>query len=164
MSRVSLAAQHFPSTLLQRAASRHTLFSSSKEAIGPALLGAAPRIAMLHGASGEQFRRFVDDTTRLVINAMDEEPAARLDTHQPFLGASRHKLIETVWQLVVNGSTDCDMYERRARYRRGFILWKSLLIPLLPEGRRSLARASRAWPSPLRRRLTAALSNSSLRD
>ena len=119
---------------------------------------------MLHGASGEQFRRFVDDTTRLVINAMDEEPAARLDTHQPSLGASRYKLIGTVWQLVVNGSTDCDIYERRARYRRGFTLWKSLLIPLLPEGRRSLARASRAWPSPLRRRLTAALSNSSLRD
>jgi hypothetical protein len=129
-----------------------------------ALLGASPRIAMLHGASGEQFRKFVDDTTRLVINAMDEEPAARLDAHQPSLGASRHKLIGTVWQLVVNGSTDCDIYERRARYRRGFTLWKSLLIPLLPEGRRSLARASRAWPSPLQRRLTAALSNSSLRD
>jgi len=72
---------------------------------------------MLHGAGGEQFRRFVDDTTRLVINAMDEEPAARLDTHQASLGASRHMLIGTVWQLVVNGSTDCDIYERRARYR-----------------------------------------------
>jgi hypothetical protein len=129
-----------------------------------ALLGADPQIAMLHGASGEQFRRFVDDTTRLAINALEEEPAARLDTHQPTLGASRHKLIGTVWQLVTNQSTDCDIYERRARYRKGLRIWRSLLMPLLPEGRHSLARASRAWPSPMRRRLQAALGNSSRKD
>lgn len=27
--------------------------------------------------------------------------------------ASRHKLIGTVWQLVVNVYTDCDLYEQR---------------------------------------------------
>jgi hypothetical protein len=99
-------------------------------------------MAMLRGASGEQFRRFVDDPTRLVLNALDEEPAARLDSHQPSLRSSRQKLIGTVWQLVVDGSTDCDIYERRARYHRGFNLWKSLLIPLPPRAVGvSLARA-----------------------
>jgi hypothetical protein len=127
-----------------------------------ALLGAAPRIAMLHGASGEQFRKFVDDTIRLVVNALDDEPAARLDNQQPSLGTSRQKLIGTVWQLVVNGSTDCDIYERRARYRRGLKTWRSLLHPLPPEGRRSLERASRDWPPLLRRRLAAALAKSYL--
>jgi hypothetical protein len=89
---------------------------------------------MLHGASDEQFRRFVDDTTRLVVNALDDEPATRLNNQQPSLGASRQKLIGIVWQLVVNGSTDCDIYERRARYRRGLKIWRSLLLPLPPEG------------------------------
>lgn len=129
-----------------------------------ALTGAAPRIAMLHGATSEQFRRFVDDTTRLVVNALEDEPAARFDTHQPSLGSSRQKLIGIVWQLVVNESNDGDVYERRARYQRGLRLWNSLLISLRPEGRRSLARASRSWPSSLQRRFAAALRKTSLRD
>lgn len=111
-----------------------------------ALLGDDPRIAMLHGASGEQFR-FVDDTTRLVVNTLEEDPAARIETRQPNLGASRHKLIGIVWQLVVNGSADCDIYERQTRYRRGLTLWKSLLIPLPPRTVEvSLARAGLGHP------------------
>jgi hypothetical protein len=45
---------------------------------------------------------------------------------------SRQELIEIVSQLVLNASTDGDMYERRARYRKDLKVWKSLLVPLTP--------------------------------
>src|SRR5260370_40910222 len=64
---------------------------------------------------------------------------------QRSLGSSRQELIGIVSQLVLNASTDCDMYERRARYRKDLKVWKSQLVPLTPEARRSLARVSRAW-------------------
>ena len=143
--------------------SSHTILALER-GYRTALLGSAPQLPMLEGTSGEQFRRFVDDTIRLVVNALDENPAERFEDHQPSLGTSRQKLIGIVWQLVVNGSVDCDMYERRTRYYKGLTLWKSLLIPLTPEGRRSLARLSRDWPPPLRRRLASALASSSLRE
>src|SRR5665213_619181 len=129
-----------------RGPSSHTVlaFESGYRA---AWLGAAPHMAMLQGASSAQFRRFVDDTLRLVVNVLDERPLARYGKRQPSPGASRQELIGTISQLVVNASTDCDMYERRARYRKGLKVWKSLLVPLTPEARRSLARVSRAWPS-----------------
>jgi len=66
---------------------------------------------MRHGATSEQFRRFVDDATRFVVNALDEEPAARFDNHQPSLGSSRQRLIGTVWQLLMTESNAGDLYE-----------------------------------------------------
>src|SRR6202040_1148871 len=77
---------------------------------------------------------------------------------------SRQELIEIVSQLVLNASTDGDMYERRARYRKDLKVWKSLLVPMPPEARRSLVRVSRAWPPSLRRRLTSALAHTTRRD
>jgi hypothetical protein len=129
-----------------------------------ALLGDAPDLAMLHRASSPQFRQFVDDTLRLVVNRLDEQPLARYVKLRPSPGSSREEPIGTISQLVLNASTDCDIYERRARYRKGLKVWKSLLAPLTPEARRSLARASRAWPSSLQRRLDAALKQTTRRD
>jgi hypothetical protein len=105
-------------------------------------------VVLLHGASGAQFRQFVDDTLQLVANLLDERPLARCGKLQLSLGSSRQELIGIVSQLVLNASTDCDMYERRARYRKDLKVWKSLLVPLTPEARRSLARVSRALGHP----------------
>jgi TniQ len=107
-----------------------------------ALLGAAPDLVLLHGASGAQFRQFVDDTLQLVANLLDERSLARCGKLQLSLGSSRQELIGIVSQLVLNASTDCDMYECRARYRTDLKVWESLLVPLTPEARRSLARVS----------------------
>jgi hypothetical protein len=112
---------------------------------------------MLHGASSAQFRQFVDDTLRLVANHLDERPLARYGKLRPASGSSRQELTGTILQLVLNASTDCDIYERRTRYRKGLKVWKALLAPLTPEARRSLARASRGWPPYLQRRLASAL-------
>jgi TniQ len=109
-----------------------------------ALLGAAPDMAPLHGASSAQFRQFVDDALRLVANLLDERPLAQYGRLQPPPGSSREELILPILQLVLNASTDCDMYERRARYRKSLKVWKLLLVPLTPEARRNLARVSRA--------------------
>jgi hypothetical protein len=119
---------------------------------------------MLHGTSSAQFRQFVDDTLRLMLNRLDEQPLARCVKLRPSPGSSREEPIETISQLVLNASTDCDIYERRARYRKGLKVWKSLLAPLTPEARRSLARASRAWPPSLQQRLAAALKHTTRRD
>jgi hypothetical protein len=77
-------------------------------------------------------------------------------------------IVYWVWfdepQYDADGSVDCDICERRTRYYKSLVLWKSLLNPLTPEGRRSLARSSRDWPSPLRRRLASALASSSLKE
>jgi hypothetical protein len=110
-----------------------------------ALVGAAPDLTLLQGASSAQFRQFVDDTLRLVANLLDERPLARYGKLQPSPGPSRQELIRTILH--------CDMYERRARYRNSLKVWKSLLLPLTPEARRNLARVSRAWPSSLQRSL-----------
>jgi hypothetical protein len=111
-----------------------------------------------------QFRQFVDDTLRLVVNLVDERPLARYGKLRPSPRSSWQERIGTVSQLVLNASTDCDMYERRARYRKGLKVWKSLLVPLTPEARRSLARVSRAWPPSLQRRLASALKHTTRRD
>jgi hypothetical protein len=129
-----------------------------------ALLGAAPDQTLLQGASSAQFRPFVDDTLRLVANLLDERPFAQYGKLQPSRGSSRQVLIRTILQLVLNASTDCDMYERRARYRNSVKIWESLLVPLTPEGRRNLARLSRAWPSSLQRSLASALRQITRRD
>jgi hypothetical protein len=129
-----------------------------------ALLGAAPDLTLLQGASSAQFRQFVDDTLRLVANLLDERPLARYGKLQPSPGTSRQELIRTILQLVLNASTDCDMYERRARYRNSLKVWKSLLVPLTPEARRNLARVSRAWPPSLQRSLASALAQITQRD
>jgi hypothetical protein len=119
---------------------------------------------MLHGTSGTQFRQFVDDTLQLVVNRLDEQPLERYVKRRPSPGSSREELIATISLLVLNASPDCDIYERQARYRKGLRVWKSLLAPLTPEARQSLARASRAWPPSLQRRLAAALRHTTRRD
>jgi hypothetical protein len=129
-----------------------------------ALLGAAPDLTLLQGATSVQFRQFVDDTLRLVANLLDERPMARYGQLQPSPGSSRQALIRTILQLVLNASTDCDMYERRARYRNSLKVWKSLLAPLTPEARRNFVRVSRAWPSSLQRSLASALAQITRRD
>jgi LSD1 subclass zinc finger protein len=129
-----------------------------------ALLGAAPDLTLLQGASSAQFRQFVDDTLRLVANFLDERPFALYGKLQPSPGSSRQELIRTILQLVLNASTDCDMYERRARYRNSLKVWEPLLVPLTPEGRRNLARISRAWPASLQRSLASALAQITRRD
>lgn len=129
-----------------------------------ALLGVAPDLSLLQGASGTQFRQFVDDTLRLVANLLNEWPLARYGKLQPSSRLSRQELIRTILQLVLNVSTDCDMYERRARYRNSLKVWESLLAPLTREARRNLARLSRAWPSSLQRSLASALAQITRRD
>jgi hypothetical protein len=141
--------------------SSHTVLAFER-AYRAALLG--DDLAMLHGASSAQFRQFVDDTLRLVVNLLDERPLARYGKLRPSPRSSWQELIGTVSQLVLNASTDCDMYERRARYRKGLKVWKSLLVPLTPEARRSLARVSRAWPPSLQRRLASALKHTTRRN
>jgi hypothetical protein len=116
-----------------------------------ALLGIAPDLAPLDGASGAQFRLFVDDTLRLLVNHQRSQWSARCGNHQPIPLSSRHEMIGTISQLILNACPDCDMYERRARYRKSLKLWNSLLAPLTSDSLRSLARASRAWPSVLQR-------------
>jgi hypothetical protein len=129
-----------------------------------ALLGAAPDMAPLRGANSAQFRQFVDDALRLVTNLLDERPLSLYGKLQPSPGSSRQELIRIILQLVLNASTDCDMYERRARHRKTLKVWKSLLVPLTPEARRNLARVSHAWPSSLQRSLASALAQITRRD
>ena len=129
-----------------------------------ALLGTAQNLSIFEDASSVQFRRFVDDTLQLVVGALDGRPLTTYGKRQATLGPARRELTETIAQLVVNASTDCDLYERRARYRKSLGLWQSLLVPLPREARRSLAGVSQAWPSFLRQRLAAAIAHSHRRN
>jgi hypothetical protein len=129
-----------------------------------ALLGTAQKLSIFEDASSVQFRRFVDDTLQLVVGALDERSLARYGKRQAALGIARRELTGTIAQLVVNASTDCDLYERRARYRKSLRLWQSLLVPLPREARQNLARVSQAWPSFLRQRLAAAIAHSHRRN
>jgi hypothetical protein len=112
-----------------RGSSSHTVLAFERAYLA-ALLGQLPALAMLHGTSSAQFRQVVDDTLRLVANLLDERPLARYGKLQPFPGSSRQELIRPISLLVLNASTDCDIYERRARYRKGLKVWKALLAPL----------------------------------
>jgi hypothetical protein len=66
-------------------------------------------------------------------------------------------MVGAISQVILNACPDCDMYERRARWRKSLTLWRSLLAHLTSDSRRSLARASRAWPTVLQRRFASAL-------
>ena len=132
-------------------------FITLQRAYRAALLGGAPGPALSAGGSGNQFRRFVDDTLRLLVEREGRSSSSGFSNHKPvFLLPSRSEMLGTVSQLVLNASPDCDMYERRARYRKSLKLWKPLLVPLNREQRLNLARASHAWPSDLHRRFAAA--------
>jgi hypothetical protein len=117
------------------------------------------RAALLGGSSINQTRQFVDDTLRLLDNCLELRPSSGCDSRHPILVSSRRELLGTISQLVLNACPDCDLYERRTRYRKSLKMWNSSLPPLTPEARRSLARASRAWPSVLRRRFDSALAH-----
>jgi hypothetical protein len=125
-----------------------------------ALLGTAQNLSIFEDANSVQFRRFVDDTLQLAAGRLDERPLTGCGRRHTTRGTARRELTGIITQLVVNASTDCDLYERRARYRKSLKLWQSLLVPLPREDRQSLARVSEAWPSFLRRRLAAAIPHS----
>jgi hypothetical protein len=129
-----------------------------------ALRGIAPDLAPLDGASGAQFRHFVDDTLRLLVDHQESQWSTRCGNHQPNLLSSRHEMIGTISQLIMNACPDCDMYERQARYRKSVKLWSSLLAHLNLDSRRCLASASRAWPSVLQRRFATAFGKTTRRS
>lgn len=134
-----------------------------EKAYRAALLGIAPDLALLGGASSAEFRHFFDDTLRLLVHHSDPRQAIRCGDRQPIRAASRHEMIRTISQLILNACPDCDAFERRTRYRKSLKLWKPLLRPLTPDSRRSLARASSAWPPTLQRRVASALTHTARR-
>ena len=100
---------------------------------------------------------------QLLVNHQESQWSIRCGNHQAILLSSRHEMIGAISQLILNACTDCDMYERRARYRKSLKLRRLLLAHLTSDSRRSLARASRAWPSVLQRRFATAFGETTRR-
>ena len=130
-----------------------------EKAYRAALLEVSAQAAPSGRTNGDQFRRFVDDTARVLTDHPHQRRLATSRNVQPMHTRARDELSGTISQLVFNSSSDCDAYERRARYRKSLRLWRCILEPLTADARRSLARASRVWPTPLQSRLASALAH-----
>jgi hypothetical protein len=100
-----------------------------------------------------------------VANLLDERPLALYGKLQPSPGSSRQDLIRRILQLVLNASNDCDMYERRARYRKSL---KGMEVAAGSADSRSPSgvsgTSSHSWPSSLQRSLASALMRNARRD
>lgn len=120
-------------------------------------------LAARKGASSACLIVYLGQSTGPFFSGNGSSPRAttvvRCDSRHPILVSSRPELLGPISQLILNACPDCDVYERRTRYRKSLKMWNSILSPLTPEARRSLARASRAWPSVLRRRFDSTLAH-----
>ncbi len=147
-----IPCQWCEANLLDELGQKHRQRSPSGIALEKAYRAAlleVPVPAALRGRPNkDQFRRFVDDTLRVLTDH---------SLRRPLPTPARDDLSATISQLVLCASPDCDLYERRARYRKSLKLWRCILEPLAAEARKSLVRASRAWPKPLQSRLASAL-------
>src|SRR5258708_24272199 len=63
---------------------------------------------------------------------LGQQPSSGCYKRQTILVSSRRELIGTISQLVQNASPDCDMDERRARYRKSLKVWTSALARINP--------------------------------
>jgi hypothetical protein len=122
-----------------------------------ALLGAAPRPALLGQTTGTQFRRFVDDLLQLLAWYPNPELSPRLtDPRNQYL-PFRTEMLAIVGALVRNAAPESKPNRRQIKYREGLRLWLSVLSLLSRREEAWIETASERWPSALRRRLRAAL-------
>jgi hypothetical protein len=114
--------------------------------------------------TSHQIRHFVDDTFRVLVKTQSPRWSLPRSSFHPAHSLPTHDLLETIAQLMLNAFADCDLYERRARYRRSLIRWTSILARLTPAERGHLARSSRSWPLAVRCRFDSAFAKVNRRE